>query len=83
MQRQDERGSSFESIGRQIGSVRVGTKYRPRSQQSGCLEEEEMPIRDMDNEVMGITKPGYAQTYDHLIKVNIGNEGEDRPTFVS
>lgn len=47
-----------------------------------CLEEK-MHIRNMDDEVMRITKSGYAQAQDPLIKVNIDNEGEDRPTFVS
>lgn len=47
-----------------------------------CLEEEVL-IRDMDDEVMRITKLGYAQAQDPLIKVNIDDEGEDRPTFVS
>ncbi|CAA2968875.1 Hypothetical predicted protein [Olea europaea subsp. europaea] len=46
-----------------------------------CLEEE-VPIREIDDEVMRITKPGYAQAQDPLIKVNIGNKGEDRPIFI-
>ncbi|CAA2989247.1 Retrotransposon gag [Olea europaea subsp. europaea] len=58
-----------QSIGRKVNKV-------------DCLEEE-VPTRELDDEVMRIAKPGYAQTQNPLIKVNIGNEGEDRPIFIS
>ncbi|CAA3006190.1 Hypothetical predicted protein [Olea europaea subsp. europaea] len=52
-----------QNIGREVNKV-------------DCLEEE-VPIRELNDEVMRTTKPGYAQAQDPLIKVNIGNEGED------
>ncbi|CAA3018927.1 isocitrate dehydrogenase [NAD] regulatory subunit 1, mitochondrial-like, partial [Olea europaea subsp. europaea] len=58
-----------QSIGREVNKV-------------DCLEEE-VPIRELDDEVMRITKFGYAQAQDPLIKVNISNEGEGRPIFVN
>ncbi|KAL2505044.1 Uncharacterized protein Adt_20665 [Abeliophyllum distichum] len=48
-----------------------------------CLEEEVMTTKDLEDEAMGITKPGHAQEEDPLVKVNIGDGREDRPTFVS
>ena len=47
-----------------------------------CLEEK-TPLSDMDDEATRIPKSGYAQAQDPLVKINIGEEGEDRPTFVS
>ncbi|KAL2533484.1 hypothetical protein Adt_06835 [Abeliophyllum distichum] len=48
-----------------------------------CLEEEVRTTKDLDDEAMEITKPEHAQAQDLLVKVNIGNGREDRPTFVS
>lgn len=58
-----------QSLGREVNKV-------------DCLEEEVL-TKELDDEVMRIAKPGYAQAQDPLIKVNIGNDGEDHPTFIS
>ncbi|KAL2518098.1 Uncharacterized protein Adt_14345 [Abeliophyllum distichum] len=47
-----------------------------------CLDEG-ISTKNLDDDLMGITKLGYAQAQDPLTKINIGDEGEDLPTFIS
>ncbi|KAL2471291.1 hypothetical protein Adt_39427 [Abeliophyllum distichum] len=45
-----------------------------------CLEEEVM-TKNLDDDVMGIVKPGHAQAQDPLVKINIGDGREDHPNI--
>ncbi|CAI9771375.1 unnamed protein product [Fraxinus pennsylvanica] len=74
--------TALKALGDKLAVFELEQSIGQEVKKVDCLEVE-MPIRDMDDEVIRITKPGYVQAQDPLIKVNIGNEGEDRPTFVS
>ncbi|CAI9769292.1 unnamed protein product [Fraxinus pennsylvanica] len=65
-----------------VESVRVGAEYGPEINKVDCLEEEVL-TRNLDDKVIGITKPRHAQAQYPLVRVNISDEGEDRPTFVN
>ncbi|KAL2480621.1 Uncharacterized protein Adt_33587 [Abeliophyllum distichum] len=39
--------------------------------------------KELKDDIVRIAKPGYAQAQDPLTKINLGDEGEDLPTFIS
>ncbi|KAL2466303.1 hypothetical protein Adt_42154 [Abeliophyllum distichum] len=46
-----------------------------------CLEEGNF-TKEVEDDLERIAKPIYAQAQDPLTKINLGDEGEDLPTFI-
>lgn len=76
-----KKDAALKTLGDKLAVFKLEQSVDQEVNKVDCLEEE-VPTRDMDDEVMRINKPRNAQAQDPSVKVNIGDIGEDRPTFI-
>lgn len=65
---------ALKTLGDKLAVFKLEQSVDQEVNKVDCLEEE-VPTKDMDDEVMKINKSGNAQAQDPLVKVNIGDVG--------